>query len=261
MNKQGMGLLMGMMVLAGLVAGEAKADVGLDKRVLLVTANLSSNVSKYKSLYKFLDAQSVSMAQSKLGSKYRRIYVLSGERATRAEFVRSLSSLAGSSLNGAVDALIHLHGSNGGLSFADGSVRTSTLSSEIQREDLDGKARALYSSACYGSSHSQDFINAGFLVASGARAVNASSAYEYPKFMSEFGSGTAFGSAMSKADKAFYRDAADWIAEHVLGFDNVDSRKVVSGDTSVTISLDPVEARQKLIQLSQAQVFIHSKTR
>ena len=259
MNKQGFGLMVGLMGFLGLLSVEAQAQVGLDQRVLLVTANLSSNVSKYKSLYKFLDAQSVSLAQSRLGGKYRRIYVLSGERATRAEFVRSLSSLAGSSLNGAIDALVHLHGSQGGLSFADGFVRTSTLSSEIQREDLDGKARALYSTACYGSTHSQDFLNAGFLVASGARAVNAASAYEYPKFMSEFGGGASFGSAMSKADSKILRDAADWIADNILGFENVDSRKVVSGDSSVTISLDPVEFRSPSLELSQA--FIHSKIR
>ncbi len=233
------------MGLAGMIglAASSEAAVSKEQRVLLVTANLSSNVSKYKSLYKFMDAQAVSLAQSKMGSKYRRIYVLSGARATRSEFVRSLSVLAGSVDNQAIDALIHLHGGEGRLYFADGGVNTSSLSVEIDHEGLDGKARALYSSACYGSTHAQDFLNAGFLVASGARRVNASSAYEYPKFLGEFGSGSTFASSVSRADHSVARESADWIAEYILGFSNVNSRKVVSGVGSVTVSSDPIALR------------------
>lgn len=242
MKKKIQMLLVGLVAVLG-VSTVAQAGVSKDQRVLLVTANLSSNVTKYKSLYKFMDAQSVSLAQSKLGSKYRRIYVLSGERASRPEFVRALSVLAGAVENQAIDALIHLHGGDGRLYFADGGVNTSVLSGEIQNEGLDGKARALYSSACYGSTHAQDFLNAGFLVASGARKVNASSAYEYPKFLSEFGAGTSFGSSVSKADNSIARESADWIAEYILGFSNVNSRKVVLGEGSVTIGSDPASLR------------------
>jgi len=224
---------------SGNLASALAGDISKSERVLLVTANLSSNVKKYKALYEFLDAQSISLARAKLGDQYRRLYVLTGQQATQSEFVRSISALAGSHQNQAVDALVHLHGSRGGLAFADGAISSARLAEDIRRQGVEAKTRALYSTACYGATHIQDFLNAGFKVASGARKVNTSSAYEYPKFMSEFGKGTAFGRALDKADVGFARNASDWIAEKVLGFSDVDSRKVIQGNENIRIQSHP----------------------
>ena len=221
----------------------AARTTGKDQRVLLIVSNLSSGATQYEALYEFIEAQGVSLAQNKLGSKYRRIYVLTGNNATREKFVEKLAVLASSAENRAIDVFIHLHGGPGRLYFAGGATDTDVLGTEIANQGLSGKGRIVYSSACYGSTHIQDFLTAGFLAGSGAKLVNAASTYEYPEFIRQWGAGNSFGTAMSRADKATARNASDWTATHIMGFSNVDSTKVSSGRTSTKINLDPTSVR------------------
>jgi hypothetical protein len=227
----------------GQSAEAAARTVARNQRVLLLVSALSNGSARYRALYEFMEAQGVSQAQSKLGAKYRRIYLLQGVRATRAEFVRSLTSLTSSAENRAVDLFVQTHGGDGILYFTDGGTRTSGLGRDLANTGLNGKARALYSTACYGSTHINDFLAAGFLVGSGSRRVNASSSYEYPRFLTEWGGDAQFGNAIAVADNASARDASDWTAEYVLGYDHVDSQKVVTGRRSTKISLDPTSVR------------------
>jgi len=224
-------------------AQAAPRTLSKDQRVLLIVSNLSTGANQYEALYEFIEAQGVSMAQDRLASKYRRIYVLTGAQATRANFIDYLSRLAASRDNLAIDVLIHLHGSPGRLHFVGGSATTARLGTDISARGLSGKGRIVYSSACHGSTHIQDFITAGFLAGSGARAVNAASSYEYPEFLRQWGANVSFGTAMSRADDPSARNASDWTATHIMGFNNVDSRKITSGRTTSRINLDPTSVR------------------
>lgn len=82
-----------------------------------------------------------------------------------------------------------LHGLPDKLVFADGGVKTPALAGEIKALSLAEKLRLVYSTACFGLSHADDFVKAGFTAAVGAKAVNANAAAEFPLLLAQWGGG------------------------------------------------------------------------
>jgi hypothetical protein len=68
--------------------------------------------------------------------------------------------------------------------FNDVHMTSADLSARIQGLNIGAKLRLVYSTACYGDSHSRDFITAGFDSAIGGRKVVANAAVEFAPLLS-----------------------------------------------------------------------------
>ena len=104
-----------------------------------------------------------------------------------------------------------------------------------------GKLRALYSGACYGDSHGDAWLKAGFQVVSGAIKVNTNGLHDYPTFLKSWRSGMSFGDAQDKGNDPYWVNFFDRLAER-MGFSGpANSFKNVHGRKAVTIATDPTE--------------------
>jgi hypothetical protein len=102
------------------------------------------------------------------------------------------------------------------LVFRDGATSISKISEQLQAANLKKKLRTLYSTACFGMTHTADFIQAGFRVVSGATDVNANAVIEYPVFMDAWRDEKTFKSAVYQAPNAL-TVAQDKLAALILG--------------------------------------------
>ena len=135
----------------------------------------------------------------------------------------------------AVDVLLMLHGSENTLHFDGGAARTGDLRGELAALGLRGKLRMLYSTCCYGDSHSDDLVAGGFRAAVGAAAVNANAATEYPTVLTRWAAGSTLKDAVAAGDNPLTRVPQDRIAK-MMGFADADSDKTIRGDGRITIA-------------------------
>lgn len=93
----------------------------------------------------------------------------------------------------------------------------------------------LYSTACFGKSHANEFVEAGFNAACGAQGVNANSATEYPAVLTMWAAGSRLTDAINLGENPLTRTPAD-VAATAAGFVGVNSDKDIVGDGNVRIS-------------------------
>jgi hypothetical protein len=102
----------------------------------------------------------------------------------------------------------------------------------------------VYSTACYGDSHSDDFVNAGFSVAIGAVAVKANAAVELPVFLNLWSWNWRLRDVLEAAESPLTRVPTD---EAARGFgdvnntswkDEVNSDKRIRGNGDIKIESD-----------------------
>jgi hypothetical protein len=203
-----------------------------NRSVLFVTCLSGEGEGDLEWLYRTLDDAVVGVSRT-AGTTYGRVALLRGDAATRSRFVSTLVDLDNDEDNEAVDVFLVVHGSPDKLYFADGAVGATDLARSIKSAGVK-HARMLYSTACYGASHADDFVSyAGFDVASGSKGVNANGVVEFPAFYTKWCLGYRFDKALDPENDALDR-MLDSLAEH-HDFDEVDSTKVIEGDESQKI--------------------------
>lgn len=213
-----------------------------DKRILVVVNSLVQHGnSKIRWLYKFIESAGVETAVRLLGPYYRGVYVLRDQKATYAKFLYTLKKISVNRSIEAIDLFLQLHGEPGRLYFYDYRVSTRRLEKEIKRAARRDILRLVYNTSCYGDTHSVHLLNAGFKVAIGSRRVNTSAASEFPIFCCNWpGTGLSrekiytVNELIDKADLPGPRCISDQLASRY--FKDVDSKKIVRGDGSVTIN-------------------------
>jgi hypothetical protein len=216
------------------------SDVIKDERVLLVAANLSNGGDpRFQLLYQWLDANAISLAWVLMRAHYRRIHILSGTDVTSSSFVDSIHSLAHDPQTRALDVFLVLHGSKGKLYFDDGPVTSSDLAARLQAANLKQRLRLLYSTACYGATHAGDFVEAGFRVASGAIGVNANGPVDYPIQLHEWGHNKRYKAVVNAGNQRLGIWTHDAMAR-ALGFDDVNSEKIIEGKTYTRITSEAI---------------------
>lgn len=214
----------------------AEAAISKNQRRLLVVSNLTTfGQAKYEWLYKFLDASTISMAKTFLSSKYSYVHTLTPSNATKANFQNSLKSITNASSVKGVDVILSLHGASNALWFKDGGYSTANVQSGLQTLPNRSKFRLMYNLACYGSSHRNEFINAGFRTAIGSRKTNTSSASEYPEFLTRYGMGHSVNSIIASSNSNPGMGFSD-AAAGMMGFSDADSYKLISGVKTLTIN-------------------------
>jgi hypothetical protein len=204
-------------------------DVVKDERALFVVANLASRGDpRYQLLYQWLDANAVGLAWLLMRPHYGHIHALTGSQVTRSNFVDKIQALAREPQTKALDLFLVMHGSKAVLHFEDGAVSTADLKTQLQDADLKNRLRLLYSTACYGATHANDFVEAGFRVVSGALGVNANGPYDYPAQLYHWSRGERYKSAVDAGNRRLGILTHDAIAR-AAGFDDVNSEKIIEG--------------------------------
>lgn len=220
-------------------------SVGRDGRVLLVAGELvSGGAPEIDWLYEFLQSKTISLAQAILGKHYRKIETLTASQFTRDAFVARLKAMAEDDRTQAVDVILAPHGLGDKIYFynhqtAGAPALAREIAGAITSVEPKTRLRMLYSTACYGAQHADDFVNvAGFRAASGAVAVNTNAAIEYPAFLTRWGAMSAFQTAVTINSEL--TAIQDWLAERFAGSMGLDwdanSTKVIAGKGRTYIS-------------------------
>ena len=205
------------------------SDVVKSQRELLLVINLvDQGQDKWRWLYQWLDANAEAYTLATLTQFYNRISVLKGPAATCQVFIQELTEMASQPHVKALDVFLHLHGGKRKLWFEDGVIGTDTLRDQIKVKSLGHRLRLLYSVACYGETHAQDFVDAGFRTASGARGVNANSTHDYPTQLALWSSGSYYKTAVQQGNNPPLRLMHD-NAARLAGFPDADSEKFIRG--------------------------------
>lgn len=152
-------------------------------------------------MYEFIEDQGVNAAVAQLAPAYNRVRVVRDDQASLSGLVNALSASTILANVRAVDLVIMTHGSD--WVSDSGWDEWMVFSNEEWRSTLEvrnrlqssltaaqrSKLRMVFSTACYSSSHRNQWIEAGFKCASGSVGVYADSAASFLPFLSTWASG------------------------------------------------------------------------
>jgi hypothetical protein len=205
------------------------AEVNKRERALLIVANLSSGGDeKLQKLYEWLDANAVKVTTFLLKNHYHQIDALTNEAATFTNFISRVTDIARNPQVRVLDVILVLHGQRGKLHFDDGDVSSGKIKEQLKEAKIKHRLRLLYSTACYGATHAQDFVDAGFRTASGAEGICANGPYDLPVQLFYWKENQTYKSAVNAGNEDIGVLPYDLIAKG-LGFRNVNSHKIIIG--------------------------------
>lgn len=215
------------------------------ERALIVVSQLTTGVpDDHRWLYRFIEASGRVLVKTILENDYVDCIELYDTSATPKKLIEALEKSGKKSSIEEIDLIIMLHGATNSLVFHDGSIDTSELKTEILNLDIKKKLRMVYSLACYGDSHSDDFVSAGFNSAIGAVGINANAAAEFPTFLQCWSMNFRLRDALAMAESPVTRLPADEaarqyaIANHLSWANKVNSDKIIRGNQSIRIRSD-----------------------
>jgi hypothetical protein len=208
-----------------------------ERAAVIVSGTSIGGPSKFASLYKALDVAGPSLADAEMHNSYSSIAILTREQCTRARIVSELVRVAASAQ--VVDLVLMVHGEPERLALANGAggtedVAAVDLASDIaDNAALKNKLRLCYSTACYGHSHAEALLGAGFSAVIGAIGVNANSGTELPILLRHWTGHDTIADALRHADDPMFRAIADTISRQT--FTDANSEKILLGDGTITI--------------------------
>jgi len=228
---------------------EATTTVSKSQRELvIVSPDLSQGNLIEQGLYTAIGWGGVILPTATLALRYSIVTILKDEAATRGGFVNRLRDIASKSTIRAVDVIFVTHGLSGNVLFSNGSFTMASVRDRILANltaTQRAKLRMVFSTACYGASHRQAWRDAGFKTVSGSRGVYADSVASYQPFLTAWVSGLSFGTGVAAANTAgsfstWDATAAAWLfAKGSQRWDEVDSFRLTSGNTGLTIGTMP----------------------
>lgn len=216
--------------------------ISKEQRALIVVSQLTNGIpADQQWLYRFIEAAGHSVAEITLKDDYASYVQLLDENATTDNLIASLSELGAKAEIQAIDLLVLLHGSKDSLEFHNGSWFTPSMAATLSGLGISPKLRLVYSTACYGATHNDDFLQAGFKTAIGALKVNTNSAFELPMLLNLWALGKTVKEALRLGDKPATRKLSDEAAKAFGRLSNlpwvkeVNSQKLLSGNAELTI--------------------------
>lgn len=219
--------------------------VSRGQRALVVVNNtVAGGRPDLRQLYQFIEAAGDGVARALCGPAYAELRALNGSDATLAALVATLRTLAARQDLCAVDVILNLHGAENTLYFHGAPGAPGVAVDQVRQQlraapGVSGKLRLLYNTSCYGATHAAAMLQAGFDAVIGGRQVVANSATEYPAFLVAWVAGVPVGPAIEAANAPPLREPMDRFASEQLHFAHVDSRKLISGRTALTIDSRP----------------------
>lgn len=220
--------------------------INKEHRVLFLVNCLAEHGDRrLKKLYRFIENAGVDVAMRLLGSHYKVLSVLKGGEATWFGFLNRMYTLSGEQGVEAIDLFFQLHGKPDKVRFFDHWVPVMQMGQEIGNIANPGRLRLVYNLCCYGDSHSNSLISAGFKTAIGSLKINSNAALEYPSFC-RLWARTGFESdpllniseVLRRSDRPTARNFQDFLAKRY--FEDVDSRKIIRGNKLIKISDMPL---------------------
>jgi hypothetical protein len=225
-------------------------------RALLVFCFLFSpeeNKGAWRTIYEAAEVTSPRIANLYLSSHYREVRnVVGAQSATEERLVSELDGLTQNNANRAVDLFLQLHGGpKGEMYFAQRRIVAAVDVAEKIRQRLGHrtmKLRLAYNTSCWGNLQSPALLEAGFATSIGSVGINANGGTEFPDFCQHWPKGWSIERLIREADGPARRAIQDGAAR--LGFrasgapalaQDVDSRKVISGNINLTISTLPFD--------------------
>ena len=215
--------------------------VDRDRRAVLIALRLSDGgIEKLKWLYRGLEVGGAREAKQILAPGYREVALLSGPALTGDGLVDAIKRLTASEDIDAVDVILVAHGLNGRLQFSRGDVcSVADLATQLRVAGAAPKLRLLYSSACFGATHAQPFLGAGFSTVIGALEKNTTGLSEFRRLLRAWVGGLDARAALEVADRPVPRWFWDATARIAGRLKRVNSHKQLAGDPEVTISTPP----------------------
>lgn len=215
--------------------------VNASQRAIVVISSLSTGISEDRAwIYRAAETLAVAQVRANLAKHYRTFIPLFKEEASLANFSRVLTNLSSDSEIRAIDVFIHVHGKERTLTFSDRTLPTNELAASLASiPGLSPKLRALYSAACFGASHAEDWLSAGFRVAAGSEGNNANTAYELPTFLGLWARGASYGEALTAGDSPDQRRIYDDYAIRLNLVETANSHKLIRGLGDVRINTLP----------------------
>lgn len=217
------------------------SDVDRDRRAAIVALRLSEGgVPQFKWLYRQLEQRGASEAARILTPAYRDVVVMNDDRLTSATLVARLAGLAADAEVDAVDLVLVVHGLRGRLQFSADDVRPAPeLAARLAESGAGPKLRLLYSSACFGATHADALLGAGFSAVIGAEQKNTTGYSEFRRLLAEWTGGATAADAVARSDRPVPRLFWDVVARVLGRMRHVNSRKRLAGDPTVTIATAP----------------------
>ncbi len=216
--------------------------VNKNERALIVISDLTERPPEKDRLYNFIETAGRNVCETILKDDYADYVTLYDNSATKNNLIQILKTIGAKTTIKAIDLIVMLHGFPNILGFKGGNYNTVSLANEIAALNLKNKLRLVYSTACFGSSHNDDFRNAGFNTSIGAQKVNTNAAVELPVLLQLWASGQKIKDALAVAENPLSRNAADAAAKLYADLNNfsyrneINSDKVLRGDSQLTIN-------------------------
>ncbi len=214
------------------------ASVPRDERALLAIVDLAEEADKHKWLYRLEVGAAVKRIKRISEDDYGSVVIHARKEATYQNFLMSLESLLRDERIQRIDLIIYVHGKNpesptGASVCFVGTPCTSMIqiAEDIQKRvgQDSHKLRMVYSDACWGKFHMQQWLDAGFKVVNGARGVDANHSADLRKFLRAWGQGRSYEEAIHIANKFWLTPMVDGIIR------DADSFKLMTGETGLTI--------------------------
>lgn len=241
-------ILLRIAILAGSLCGVAVFAAGgatpitASERALIAFVNMYTGDRGFiKDKIYFAETLTATRAVQTFASHYGYIRYLTAREAKLGSFYVEIAKLEADPTVRAIDVVIYVHGKprflnvvNEGLGLLQAQTRDVPVDSIVDRVRAlrPKKLRALYSDACYGSKHLEDWKRAGFRVAAGSRGVDTNHECDLILFLRAWTQGADFARAIDAANGCWMNRATDFLIDG-------DSFKERSGQVALTISSAP----------------------
>lgn len=187
---------------------------GADRELVQVIYLSDGLTGAERAMYQFIEGSTEALTRSILGGSYRRMVFLKGPDTTLPKFVAALQSAAAKPQTESVDVIFTTHGTSEKVHLADGTKAASALRDamltipQTQRQKL----RVIFSTVCFGATHLDEWIAAGFNEAAGARGIYADSAVPYAPMLGAWALKKTFAECVAAANNVDPLKVADNLA-------------------------------------------------
>ena len=194
----------------------------------LVIAHLGNKTKKSQRWsYSIVEWFGIFTAKIILKNTYKKMIVCNAKSASITEIKREVELLP---QHESLDIILNVHGLKTGIFlFENEFIPISTFCELFKQHNL----RLVYSTACYGKYHLQEWMYVNAKSAIGAEAVNGNAISEYPYFLYSWKMGLTSKMALQKASFYQLNRFQDSLARKAFGFKDVDSSKTISGNISI----------------------------
>jgi hypothetical protein len=233
---------------APIVLPWGKPTIKKEQRHLVQIITLSA-ASNDKMLYDVIEFGARAVIAGLGAPHYQGYTLLERGNATLEGLTEALGRVASQAETRAIDLIFCTHGSTEKVTFHP-DVRTSIEDVSASLLGLSAgqrkKFRSVFSTACFGGTHLDAWLDAGFKVASGSVGIYADSALSTPAFLASWSAGLSFGQGIQAANASDIGDFQDQLARgwfksngSASSAARVNSTRETRGDTGITINSQP----------------------